>query len=98
MVVAAQMPTTKPGSPRNEAAHLMGAAIGAKSNWEAPTTAVDDAVYGYHSASDNVLNYVYRVAQAGQSAAGLTGYTPSSEKLRNVDMSDAEGCPRPVDR
>lgn len=88
MVVAAQMLGTKPGGPRIEAAHLLGAAIGAKSNWETLTTAVDEAVYGYHSQSDNVLKYVYKVAQAGESAAGLVGFAPSSEKLLNVDVSD----------
>lgn len=88
MVVAAQMLGTKPGGPRIEAAHLLGAAIGAKSNWETLTTAVDEAVYGYHSQSDNVLKYVYKVAQAGESAAGLAGFAPSSEKLRNVDVSN----------
>lgn len=91
MVVAAQMLGTKPDGPRIQAAHLLGAAIGAKSNWDTLTAAVDDAVYGYHSASDDVLRYVYKVAQAGQSAAGLAGFVPSSAKLRNVDVSEAVG-------
>lgn len=89
MVVAAQMLGTKPDGPRIQAAHLLGAAIGAKSNWQTLTAAVDDAVYGYHSTSDDVLRYVYRVAQAGQPAAGLAGFVPSSPKLRNVDVSGA---------
>lgn len=88
MVVAAQMLGSKPDAPRVEAAHLLGAAIGSKSNWETLTSAVSEAVYGYHSISDNVLKYVYKVAQAGESAAGLAGFAPSSDKLRNVDVSD----------
>jgi len=88
MVVAAQALGTKPGGPRIQAAHLLGAAIGAKSNWDALTAAVDEAVYGYHSTNDNILRFVYRTAQAGQAAAGLAGFAPVSTKLVNVDVSD----------
>lgn len=87
LVVAAQTLGTKPGGPRIQSAHLLGAAIGAKSNWGGLTAAVDDAVYGYHSTTDNVLKYVYRTAQAGETAAGFSGFTPASTKLRNIDVS-----------
>ena len=88
MVVAAETLGTKPGGPRIQAAHLLGAAIGAKSNWDALTAAVDDIVYGYHSAADSVLKFIYKAAQAGETAAGLSGFTPSSSKLQNIDVSD----------
>ena len=52
------------------------------------TAAVDESVYGYHSLNDGVLKFVYRAAQAGETAAGLTGFTPVSSKLQNVDVSD----------
>lgn len=87
MVVAAQTLGTKPGGPRIQSAHLLGAAIGAKSNWDGLTAAVDGVVYGYHSSTDSVLKYVYRTAQAGEAAAGLAGFTPVSSKLQNVDVS-----------
>ncbi|MCK8467826.1 TMCO4 family protein [Microbacterium sp. KSW4-16] len=87
MVVAAQTLGTKPGGPRIQSAHLLGAAIGAKSNWDGLTAAVDDVVYGYHSTTDNVLKYVYKTAQAGETAAGLHGFKPDSSKLQNVDVS-----------
>ena len=52
------------------------------------TERVNDAVYNYHSTNDNVLKRLYSVAMAGQKAAGLTGFTPTSPKLKNVDVSD----------
>ena len=88
MVVAAESLGTKPGGPRIESAHLLGAAIGAKSNWDALTAGVDDAVYGYHSTNDKVLKLVYTTAQAGEAAAGLAGFTPASTKLQNINVSD----------
>jgi len=51
------------------------------------TARVDVAVYNYHSANDNVLKYLYSVAQAGQLAAGLKGFSPNSPKLKNIDVS-----------
>ena len=88
MTVAAETLGTKPGGPRIESAHLLGAAIGAKGNWDALTAAVDGLIYGYHSTHDNILKFVYRTAQAGETAAGLVGFTPVASKLQNVDVSD----------
>lgn len=88
MVVAAETLSTKPGAPRIASAHLLGTAVGAKSDWDALTAAVDDCVYGYHSSNDTVLKYLYRTAQAGENAAGYTGFSPVSGKLRNIDVSD----------
>lgn len=88
MAVATETLGTRSGPPRIQAAHLLGAAIGAKSNWGPLTAAVEEAVYGYHSTNDAVLKYVYKVAQAGQTAAGLTGFSPASHKLVNVDVTD----------
>ncbi|WP_211340907.1 DUF726 domain-containing protein [Xylanimonas allomyrinae] len=88
MAVAAEALSTKPGGPRVQAVHLLGAAMGAKGDWTALTAAVDDAVYGYYSANDNILRIVYKVAQAGQTAAGLVGFTPPTAKLVNVDVSE----------
>ncbi len=88
MAVATETLGTRSGPPRIQAVHLLGAAIGAKSNWGPLTAAVEEAVYGYHSTNDAVLKYVYKVAQAGQNAAGLTGFSPATHKLVNVDVSD----------
>ena len=91
MTVAAETLGTKPGGPRIESAHLLGAAIGAKGNWDALTAAVDGVVYGYHSTHDNILKFVYRTAQAGETATGLVGFAPVSSKLQNVDVSNRVG-------
>lgn len=88
MAVATESLGTKAGPPRIQAAHLLGAAIGAKTNVGALTASVEEAVYGYHSTNDSVLKYVFKVAQAGQNAAGLAGFSPASHKLVNVDVSD----------
>ncbi|WP_084515770.1 DUF726 domain-containing protein [Microbacterium luticocti] len=87
MVVAAQALGSKQDGPRLQSVHLLGAAIGAKSNWDGLTAAVEDMVYCYHSTTDNVLKYVYKTAQAGETAAGLAGFTPTSTKLQNVDVT-----------
>ncbi|TJY69463.1 DUF726 domain-containing protein [Arthrobacter sp. CAU 1506] len=86
MVVAAQTLGTKPGGPRIQAIHLLGAAIGARSDWHTLTAAVDDAVYNYHSSNDSVLKFAYGLAQ-GQAAAGLAGFRPSADRLKNIDVS-----------
>jgi pimeloyl-ACP methyl ester carboxylesterase len=86
-VVTAQTLGTKADGPRVEAAHLTGAAIGAKSDWDTLTARVTDVVYNYHSTNDNVLKYLYGVAAGGRKAAGLIGFTPTPPKLENIDVS-----------
>ena len=87
MVVAAETLGTKPNGPRIQAIHLLGAAIGAKSNWDAMTAAVDDLVYCYYSSDDAVLKFVYKTAQVGETAAGSVGFVPASSKIQNVDVT-----------
>lgn len=87
MVVAAQTLGTKPGAPRVHAAHLLGPAIGAKSDWNSLTATVDDAVYNYHSKNDPILKLVYPAAQGGQIPAGFSGFVPVVDRLKNIDVS-----------
>ena len=87
MVIAAQSLGTKKDGPRIEAAHLTGAAIGAKSDWRTLTASVDDAIYNYYSNNDKILKYLYGTAMGGQKAAGLIGFTPCPPKLKNIDVS-----------
>ena len=91
MVVAAEALGTYQNGPRVESAHLLGAAIGAKSNWDDLTAGVDEAVYCYHSKNDTVLKLVYRTAQFGETAAGVLGFSPESSKIRNIDVSEQVG-------
>lgn len=88
MAVAAQALGSKPGGPRLQSVHLLGAAIGAKGSWDTLTAAVDEAVYNYHSTNDNILKLVYKLAQGGQTAAGLSGFRHVSDKVMNVDVSE----------
>lgn len=89
MTVAAQTLGTKPDGPRIQAVHLLGAAIGAKNDWHTLTRRVDDAVYNYHSTNDGVLKIAFNLAQGGQAAAGLKGFTPSTSGLKNIDVSSS---------
>lgn len=88
MVVAAQTLGTLKGHRRVSELHLLGVAIGAKSDWHSLAEAVEGSVYNYHSRNDAVLEYVYPAAQAGQPAGGFGGLTPASPGIRNIDVSD----------
>lgn len=99
MAVAAQTLGTDPkdravnalhhsDAPRLEAVHLLGAAIGDRSDVEALTARVDDAVYNYYSENDNVLKYLYTAAQGGQTAAGFSGFATADDKVKNINVSD----------
>jgi pimeloyl-ACP methyl ester carboxylesterase len=89
MLIAAQTLGTKSDGPRLEAVHLLGAAISVEIEPDTVTARVDDAVYNYHSTNDNVLKYLYKSAQAGQSAAGRKGFERTNDRLKNVDVSAA---------
>ncbi|MDQ7993427.1 MAG: DUF726 domain-containing protein [Propionicimonas sp.] len=92
VAVAAQVLGTKHDSPRLEAVHLLGAAIGAKGDWTSLAASVDEGVYTYYSGGDNVLRLLYKAAQGWRTAAGQTGFvaapgTVLSQKIVNVDVS-----------
>nr|WP_273544686.1 DUF726 domain-containing protein [Arthrobacter jiangjiafuii] len=87
MVVTAQTLASKKDGPRVEAMHLLGAAIGGKSDWNSLMAKVDDAVYNYHSVNDSVLKFPYAATQPGECAAGLTGFKAGGGKMQNIDVS-----------
>jgi hypothetical protein len=87
MAVAIQSLGTSTTGPKIQAAHLTGAAIGAKGDWNRMTARVDDAVYNYFSTNDKVLKYLYSAAMGGQKAAGSVGFTNGPPKLKNIDVS-----------
>jgi len=88
MAVTTQALGSKPDGPRIQAAHLTGAATDARCDPRALSAAVDEAVYNYHSSHDTVLRYLYFSAEGGQTAAGLSGFTPVSSRVANVDVSE----------
>lgn len=86
MVSAARTMGTKPGVPRLEALHLLGAAVGVKGDWHSVSEAVTTAAYNYYSTNDKVLSIFYTAAQAGSTAAGAAEIRSKLPKVvdRNV--------------
>jgi hypothetical protein len=87
MATAAGILSTRPGAPKLEAVHLLGAAIGAKQDWRPLNDSVQDRVWNYHSHKDAVLSKLYRTAQMGQHAAGVDGIRTSLKHISNVDLT-----------
>lgn len=44
--------------------------------------------YLFVSTGKVVLKLIYKTAKAGQTAAGIVGFTPTVSKLRDIDVSD----------
>src|SRR5690606_27360720 len=59
MVTAAQALGTRPGPPRVESMHLLGAAVDAKGDWRSLASAVTGTVWNYWSQRDSVLAWLY---------------------------------------
>ena len=87
MIVAAQALGVRSSVPKIESMHLLGAAIGSKSDWSGLVNSVSGMVYNYHSTNDGVLKKVYSVVSIGKKAAGLTGFSPRYDKIQNIDVS-----------
>jgi hypothetical protein len=85
MVAGRSGPGTKKDGPRLDA-HLVNAAIGAKSDWDT-TARVDDAVYIYHSTNEQRPEVPVRPRPSRQTPASLKGFAPSPPKLKNIDVS-----------
>lgn len=88
MVAAAESLATRHGeSPRIESMHLLGAAVGTGRDWRAIGTAVSGTVWNYRSENDLILKYLYKTAEAGQSAVGFEGIPTRSPHIKNVNVS-----------
>lgn len=87
MVTAAQTLATQPGPPRIESMHLLGAAVGRKGDWHTLKAAVTDTVWNYWSANDNVLRWLYTLAEIGQTAAGQTGFKSKFAPIKDRNVS-----------
>ena len=92
MVTAAQSLGTRPGTPRIESMHLLGAAVGRKGDWHTLDAAVTGTVWNYYATNDNVLRWLYKLAEIGQTATGQAGFTTkfSTIKDRNVSRKVAK--------
>jgi pimeloyl-ACP methyl ester carboxylesterase len=87
MVTAAQTLATRPNPPRIESMHLLGAAVGRKGDWRSLEAAVTGTVWNYWSANDNVLRWLYTLAEIGQTATGQTGFKSRFPGIKDRNMS-----------
>lgn len=87
MVTAAQALGTRPGPPRLESIHLLGAAVDRKGDWRSLQAAVTGAVWNYWSAEDSVLHWLYKAAEAGQDAAGYKGFGSRLPRIKDRNVS-----------
>ena len=87
MVTAAQTLATRPGPPRIESIHLLGAAVGRKGDWRSLESAVTGTVWNYWSANDNVLRWLYGLAEIGQTATGRAGFQSRFARIKDRNVS-----------
>lgn len=87
MVTAAQALGTRPGPPRLESMHLLGAAVDRKGDWRSLQDAVAGTVWNYWSAEDSVLHWLYRLAEGGQEAAGNKGFGSRLPRIKDRNVS-----------
>jgi pimeloyl-ACP methyl ester carboxylesterase len=84
---AESLATLSDEAPRVETMHLLGAAVGAHSDWRAIEPAVGGTIYNYFSKNDRILSALYRVAEGGTKAIGAEGIPTKSPRVKNVDVS-----------
>lgn len=91
MVTAAQALGTRPGPPRLESMHLLGAAVGRKGDWRSLQNAVTGTVWNYWSAEDAVLQCLYKLAEVGEEAAGYKGFGSSLPRIKDRNVTRLVG-------
>jgi len=87
MVTAAQTLATRPGPAQVQTMHLLGAAVGRKGHWHTLDAAVVDKVWNYWSENDNVLRWMYRLAEGGEVAVGQTGFKSTRPRIKDRNVS-----------
>lgn len=87
MVSAAQSLSTQAGAPRVESMHLLGAAVGRKGDWRRLATSTTGSIWNYWSSSDNVLRWLYTLAEVGEAAAGQAGFMTKLPGIKNRNVS-----------
>ena len=91
MVVAAQTLGTRSEPPRIDSMHLLGAAVGTEGDWRTLNDAVSGTIWNYYSSNDQVLRWLYSLAERGQKAAGLTGFQSRFPSIRDRNVSRSVG-------
>jgi pimeloyl-ACP methyl ester carboxylesterase len=92
MVAAAQALGTRKDPPKIDSMHLLGAAVGKGGDWRALDNAVFGTVWNYHSSNDQVLRWMYAMAERGQRAVGLAGFQSKFPSIRDRDVSRIVGA------
>jgi hypothetical protein len=86
MVTAAQALATRPGTPRIESMHLLGAAVKRKGDWRGLEASTSGTVWNYWSSNDNVLRWLYRLSELGE-AVGQKGFKSSFPRIKDRNSS-----------
>jgi pimeloyl-ACP methyl ester carboxylesterase len=87
MVAAAQALGTRPGPPKIASMHLLGAAVGRDGDWRTLSDAVSGTVWNYHSSNDQVLRWLYGLAERGQKAVGHAGIGSKFRGIKDRNVS-----------
>ncbi|MGZ4586648.1 MAG: DUF726 domain-containing protein [Mycobacteriaceae bacterium] len=87
MVSTAQALATQPGTPRVESMHLLGAAVGRKGDWRGLAASSTGTIWNYWSSNDNVLRWLYTLAEVGEAAAGQVGFMTKLPRIKNRNVS-----------
>jgi pimeloyl-ACP methyl ester carboxylesterase len=87
MVTAARTLATQSGPPRVESMHLLGAAVGRKGDWRSLEEAVNGTVWNYWSANDNVLRWLYALAERGEKPVGHEGFQSKFSRIKDRNVS-----------
>jgi pimeloyl-ACP methyl ester carboxylesterase len=74
MVAAAQALGTRAAAPKIASMHLLGAAVGDRGDWRTVDDAVAGKVWNYYSSKDQVLRWLYSLAEGNQKAVGFVGF------------------------
>lgn len=87
MVVAAQTLGTRSEPPRIDSMHLLGAAVGKRGDWRTLDAAVSGTIWNYYSSNDQVLRWLYSLAEPRQTAAGFAGFRTKFPSIRDRNVS-----------
>ncbi|MGV8966574.1 MAG: DUF726 domain-containing protein [Cellulomonas sp.] len=87
MVTAAQALGTRPGAPRVESMHLLGAAVDHKGDWRTLEMAVTGIIWNYWSTEDSVLAWLYKLGEHGKDAAGHVGFGSKLTRIKDRNVS-----------
>ena len=87
MVAAAQALGTRAAAPKIASMHLLGAAIGDRGDWRTVDDAVTGKVWNYYSSKDQVLRWLYSIAERNQKAVGFVGFRSRFPCMKDRNVS-----------